>query len=324
MNPDGRRSTNPAGVVTLHFGIYVPPVAWSYEEMLRRARHVEDLGFESFWMFDHVASAMTHDAPVLEPWTIATALLANTTRLRVGHMVLCATFRHPALLGKMATALDIVSDGRFNFGIGSGSSEPEHVRLGIPWRNLAYRSELLEETLEIVTRMFTGEPTTYEGKHFQVTELANVPPPVQQPRPPVYVGGIGEKRTLPLVARFADVWNVPFRALGELAPKSEALDAECVAIGREPQSIRRSLEAVMIIAPDDASLAEARAKGERRYPGTRWGLDEGGYVGTPNAIVDRIGEHVEMGFEEFVFYPYDQDDPAAIELLASEVLSQLR
>jgi alkanesulfonate monooxygenase SsuD/methylene tetrahydromethanopterin reductase-like flavin-dependent oxidoreductase (luciferase family) len=309
---------------SVRVGIYVPQLAFSYDDLLARARQCEDLGFDSFWLFDHLYGPHLPDVPAFEGWTLATALLTQTTRLRVGHMVLCATFRHPAVLGKMATTLDVISGGRLNLGIGSGSYDIEHHEAGIPWRTLAYRSEVLEETLEIVTRMFTGEPTTYTGTHFQVRDLPNLPPPIQQPRPPIYVGGVGERRTLPLVARFADVWNVPTYALGELARKAQALDAECERIGRDPGTIRRSLEAVMIVAPDDAALEDARAKGERRFPGPGWGVEEGGFIGTPNAIVDRIGAHVRLGFTEFVFFLHDRAAPATLELLASEVLPQVR
>jgi alkanesulfonate monooxygenase SsuD/methylene tetrahydromethanopterin reductase-like flavin-dependent oxidoreductase (luciferase family) len=171
--------------------------------------------------------------------------------------------------------------------------------------------------------MFANDLTTFDGKHFQLHDYPNLPLPVQQPRPPIYVGGVGEKRTLPLVARYADVWNVPTYALGEIAPKVDVLEAECARINRDPATIRRSLEAVMVIAPDDATLVEATAKGERRFGGPGWGLHEGGFVGTPNAIVDRIGEHVDQGITEFIFFLHDRAAPATLELLAGEVLSQV-
>ena len=156
----------------VRIGIYVPQLAFSYPDMLDRARRTEDLGFDSFWLYDHLYGPFLPDTPALEGWTLATALLAHTTRLRVGHMVLCATFRNPALLGKMATTLDIISEGRLNFGIGSGSYDGEHTRAGIPWDTLKYRSDILEETLEIVTSMFANESTTFSGKHFQVDRHA--------------------------------------------------------------------------------------------------------------------------------------------------------
>jgi alkanesulfonate monooxygenase SsuD/methylene tetrahydromethanopterin reductase-like flavin-dependent oxidoreductase (luciferase family) len=305
-------------------GVYVQQSGADYADWVRRARHLEALGFDALWLGDHFSASALRDPPAFEAWTLATALLMQTTRLRIGHLVLCATFRHPAVLGKMATTLDVLSGGRFSFGIGSGSSEPEHRQMGIPWGRLSYRSALLEDTLEIVTRMFSGEPATYEGTHFRVTDLPNLPPPVQQPRPPLYVGGIGERWTLPLVARFADVWNVPFRALGDLARKQDALDAECARIGRDPRTIRRSLEAVTVVARDDASLTRALAVAGQRYAGPQWGLHDAGLVGTPDAVVHRLGELMDQGFAEFVVFADDRDDPSVLELLATDVIPQLR
>lgn len=307
----------------IRVGVYVPQVQLGYDELVDRARRCDALGFDSFWLFDHLYGAMLPDRPAFEGWTLATALLTETERLRVGHMVLCATFRHPALLGKMATTLDVISGGRLNVGIGSGSVEQEHREAGIPWGTLAERSEILEETLEIVTRMFAGPRTTYEGRHFRVHDLPNLPPPVQQPRPPIYVGGAGPRRTLPLVARFADVWNVPTYALDRLAELSARLDAECASVGRPPGDIRRSLEAVLVVVADDDAVPEALAAAERRFGGAGFGLHDGGYIGTPGRIVDRILEHRDLGFREFVFFLHDRGTPATLELLADAVLPRL-
>ena len=223
----------------------------------------------------------------------------------------------------MASTVDVVSGGRLNFGVGSGSVEQEHLEAGIPWKTLAYRTEILAETLAIVTHMFEHDVTTFEGKHFQVRDFPNHPRPIQAPRPPVYVGGVGEKHTLPLVARFADVWNVPTYGLGALAEKNAVLDQLCAALGRDPNAIRRSLEAVMVIAPTESALDEARAKSARRFGAPGFGLESGGYIGTPNAIVDRIGQHAELGFSEFVFILHDRATPATLELIAERVLPQL-
>jgi len=308
----------------IRVGIYVPQLQFAYDDLVTRARDCEEFGFDSFWLFDHLYGAMLPDLPAFEAWTLATALLTETTRLRVGHMVLCATFRHPALLGKMATTLDVISGGRLNLGIGSGSVEREHVEAGIPWGSFAERSEILEETLEIVTRMFAGPRTTFTGRHFSVHDLPNVPAPVQDPRPPIYVGGIGERRTLPLVARFADVWNVPTYALDVLAEKSAALDRSCAAVGRDPGEIRRSLEAVVVVGADDTAVADALPAAERRFGSTGFGLRAGGYIGTPTAIADRILAHRDLGFTEFVFFCADRATRPTLELLAGGVLPRLR
>ena len=150
----------PHAAQAVDFGVFIPQLAMPYEELLARARTCEDVGLHSLWLMDHLYPPELPDQPSLEAWTAATALLAQTTKLRVGHLVLSATFRHPALLAKMATTLDVVSGGRLELGIGSGSYPAEHERAGIPWGSFRERSEHLEETLAVVTAMFeqpTGE-----------------------------------------------------------------------------------------------------------------------------------------------------------------------
>ncbi len=304
----------------VEFGIYVPQVALDYPAVLDRARRCEELGFGSLWLFDHLYGPELPDVPSFEGWTLATALLGATSRLRVGHLVLCSSFRSPALLGKMATTLDVISGGRLEFGIGSGSYEPEHDRAGIPWGTLAERSARLGEALEIITGMFASPATTFRGEHYQVHDLPNVPGPVQQPRPPIHVGGAGERYTLPLVARYADVWNLPTYAAGSFEDKHRVLVAECERIRRDPASIRCSLEAVVAIAADEAGLAEARSTAERRFGGAGWGLHEAGFVGTPPAIVDKVGEYRDQGITSFVFFTHDRASERTLRLLAEEVL----
>lgn len=302
------------------FGVYVPQLAFSYDDVLGRARLAEELGFESLWVFDHLYGPELPNVPSLEGWTLATALLANTERLRVGHLVLCNNFRHPALLAKMATSLDQISGGRLELGIGSGSYELEHAQSGLPWGTFAERSEQLEESLEILTRMFAEETTTFDGKHYSVRDMPSLPRPVQQPRPPIHIGGAGEQRTLPLVAKYADVWNVPTYALDDWQRKLDVLHAECERIGRDPAEIRLSLEIVLALAPDDESLADARSLAEHRFGGPGWGLEAGGYVGTPQMIVDRIGEHVEAGVDLFVFFMHDRAKEHTMRLFAEQVM----
>lgn len=309
---------------SVEFGLYLPQVALGYDRILERARLAEAAGFDSVWLYDHLYSPGQPDHPSLEAWTLATFLLAQTDRLRVGHLVLCNNFRHPVVLGKMATTLDVLSGGRLEIGIGSGSVAAEHQQAGLPWGDLPERSERLAETLEILTQMFTGQPATFTGRHYQVADLPNLPPPVQSPRPPIHVGGIGPRRTLPLVARYADVWNVPTYGLARWEERSRQLDEACAAIGRDPTTIRRSHEAVLVLAADDASLLTARAAAERRYGGDGWGLEAGGYVGTPSMVVDRVAGMVERGVTHFVFFTHDRADPATLTLFADRVLPAFR
>ena len=269
-------------------GVYLPQMGFTYEEMLHRARRCEELGIDSLWLYDHLYGPGAPDYPSMEAWTLATALLARTERIRVGHMVLCNQFRHPVVLAKMATTLDQISAGRLQLGIGSGSIEDEHDRVGLDWGTFASGPSGSARRWQILHQAFADERIDFSGKHFTVTDMPIKPGPVQQPRPPIVVGGVGETFTLPLVARYADVWNVPTYALGELEHKMSVLRSICEDIGRDPSTIVLSIEAVMALAPDDASLPRSRSFAEKRFGVPAFGLHEGGLIGTPPAIVDRL------------------------------------
>ncbi len=313
-------TVNPARA---EIGVYLPQMGFSYADVLHRAQRCEELGIDSLWLYDHLYGPGAPDYPSLEAWTLATALLSRTERIHVGHMVLCNQFRHPAVLAKMATTLDQISGGRLQLGIGSGSIEDEHARVGMEWGTFAQRSARLGETLEILRQAFADERIDFAGTHFTVTDMPIKPGPVQQPRPPIVVGGVGEKYTLPLVARYADVWNVPTYALGELDHKIAVLRQLCDDIGRDPASIVLSIEAVMALAPDDGSLPGVKQLAEKRFGIPAFGLHEGGLIGTPPAIVDRLHELQAMGFGQIVLFTHDRGSDETLELLASAVIANL-
>ncbi|HEY7054797.1 MAG TPA: LLM class flavin-dependent oxidoreductase [Mycobacterium sp.] len=307
----------------LDVGVYVPQMGFSYQDVLHRALRCEELGIGSLWLYDHLYGPGMPEIASLEAWTLATALLSRTERLRVGHMVLCNQFRHPAVLAKMVTTLDQISAGRLALGIGSGSIEDEHNRLGLEWGTFAERSARLGETLEILSQAFAEQRIDFAGTHYAVRDMPIAPGAVQQPGPPIIVGGVGEKYTLPLVARYADVWNVPTYALGGLEHKLAVLQSCCEDIGRDPASIVLSVEAVMALAPNDASLPKVRETAERRFGLPAFGLHEGGLIGTPTAIVDRLGELRDLGFGHIVLFTHDRASDATLELFASRVLAEL-
>jgi alkanesulfonate monooxygenase SsuD/methylene tetrahydromethanopterin reductase-like flavin-dependent oxidoreductase (luciferase family) len=304
-------------------GVYLPQMGFTYEQILHRAQRCDELGIDSLWLYDHLYGPGAPDYPSMEAWTLATALLSRTERIHVGHMVLCNQFRHPAVLAKMATTLDQISAGRLQLGIGSGSIEDEHQRVGLDWGTFRERSERLGETLEILHQAFANEVIDFTGTHFTVSDMPIKPGPVQQPRPPIVVGGVGEKYTLPLVAQYADVWNVPTYALGELEHKVSVLRSLCEKIDRDPSSIVLSVEAVMALAPDETSLPAVRALAEKRFGIPAFGLAEGGLIGTPPAIVDRLHELQDLGFGQIVLFTHDRGSDETLELLASEVIAQL-
>ena len=304
-------------------GVYLPQMGFSYDQLLHRALRCEQLGIDSLWLYDHLYGPGAPDYPSMEAWTLATALLSRTERIQVGHMVLCNQFRHPVVLAKMATTLDQISAGRLQLGIGSGSIEDEHSRTGLDWGSFRERSQRLGETLEILRQAFANEVIDFTGEHFTVRDMPIKPGPVRRPRPPIIVGGVGEKYTLPLVARYADVWNVPTYALGELEHKLSVLRSICQDIGRDPSSIVLSVEAVMALAPDDATLPAVRRLAEKRFGIPAFGLEAGGLIGTPAAIVDRLGELADLGFGQIVLFTHDRGSDETLDLLASEVIAKL-
>ena len=304
-------------------GVFLPQMGFTYDQLLHRALRCEELGIDSLWLYDHLYGPGAPDYPSMEAWTLATALLSRTERIQVGHMVLCNQFRHPVVLAKMATTLDQISAGRLQLGIGSGSLEDEHSRTGLDWGSFRERSERLGETLEILQQAFANEAIDFTGKHFTVHDMPIKPGPIRQPRPPIIVGGVGEKYTLPLVARYADVWNVPTYALGELEHKLSVLRSICDEIGRDPSSIVLSVEAVMALAPDDATLPAVRQLAEKRFGIPAFGLEAGGLIGTPPAIVDRLGELADLGFGQIVLFTHDRGSDETLDLLAREVIANL-
>ncbi|MCF6389245.1 LLM class flavin-dependent oxidoreductase [Mycobacterium sp. MBM] len=308
-------------MAALDIGVYVPQMGFSYSDVLHRAVRCEELGIGSLWLYDHLYAPGLPEIDSLEAWTLATALLSRTERLRIGHMVLCNQFRHPAMLAKMATTLDQISAGRLQLGIGSGSIEDEHRRAGLDWGSFATRSERLGETLEILTQAFAGDTVDFNGTHYTVRDMPIRPGALQQPRPPIVVGGVGEKYTLPLVARYADVWNVPTYALGELEHKQSVLRSLCADIGRDPASIVMSVEAVMALAPDEHSLPKVREFAEKRFGATGFGLAEGGLIGTAPTIVERLRRWQDLGFGQVVLFTHDRASDQTLELLAREVIS---
>lgn len=192
-------------------GIYLPQVGFVWDELRARVRLCDREGIHSVWFMDHLYPPGLPALPSFEAWTTATALAAATERIRLGHLVLASGFRHPALLAKMAVTLDHASGGRLDLGIGSGSYPPEYQQFGLDFPSDAVRAAQLDEALQVLKRLFTEDAPSFAGRHYRLDAAPSLPRPVQRPHPPIHVGGAGERRTLPLVARHADVWNLRAR-----------------------------------------------------------------------------------------------------------------
>ncbi len=219
----------------------------------------DDAGFDHCWCMDHFATlGPQDDGPIFEAWTLLAGMAVATSRTRIGCMVTGNTYRHPAVLAKAAVTVDHLSGGRLEFGLGAGWAENEHTMLGLPFGTKSDRADWLEEACEVIRSLWTRERTSFAGKHYQLAGAIAEPKPVQQPHPPIWIGGSGRQRTLRITARYADVWNAAWGSPDEVAEVSAVLDQRCAEIGRDPAKIRRSVQFRVSEASDElVRLAES-------------------------------------------------------------------
>jgi F420-dependent oxidoreductase-like protein len=229
---------------TLSFGIKTAQQHTTYEDMLAVWREAEDIPvIEHAWLFDHFAPIQGDVAGFcLEGWTMLAAFAAVTERLRLGLMVTGNTYRHPAVLAKIAATVDVISGGRLDFGIGAGWNEYEHESMGIPLYKPGERIRRFEEACEVIKRLFTEQTVNFDGRYYQLKDAHGEPKPVQKPYPPFVIGGGGEKLTLRVVAKYADIWNYTGGSVEEFAHKVGVLREHCAEIGRDPDEIELSYQ----------------------------------------------------------------------------------
>lgn len=290
-----------------HFGLFLPQVRLPWPEIEARVQCAERLGYHSVWLMDHLAAPGAEEMECLEAWTLATALAARTERIRLGHLVLCNSFRHPALLAKMAATLDRISDGRLELGLGWGSQPAELAAFGLGEEPPARRAARLRETIEILRLLFSGERTSYEGRFFRLKDAVARPTPVQ-PRLPIHVGGAGPKLTLPIVRDCADWWNcvsTGVERLAELRP----------LVG----DVRISVQHPVAVAESDAARAAVRERAERRFAG--WG---GLVCGTADEVADALAREARAGVELFVCVFADGGRPETLERFVRDVVPAVR
>jgi F420-dependent oxidoreductase-like protein len=290
------------------------PVA-AYEAVLRVARAADDGGFETIWSPDHLVTMPPSPAPVLESWTLLTALARDTRRVRLGHLVTGHGYRNPALQAKMAATLDVVSGGRYTFGVGAGWYEPDYSAFGYDYPDTAERLRRLREGLQIVRSLWTAPVTSYEGTYHRVRDAVRQQG-VQRPHVPVMIAGGGEKVTLRLVAEYGDLCNV-IESPERLAHKYAVLADHCADAGRDPREIRRTAVTACLIGDTDA---EARGRLPAEHP-----LFPGDYrsyclVGTPETIRERLAAYEAAGVQELIVGFADDTDPVAVRDYAREFL----
>jgi F420-dependent oxidoreductase-like protein len=307
----------------LEFGLYLPQLKFSFDEIRHRVQTAERLGYDCVWFHDHLYAPGMPDVPAFEGWTLISALAAVTHKIRLGHLVLCNAFRHPAVLAQMALTLDSISNGRLDLGIGSGSYRREFEEYGLPYPTIRERTEQLEEAVQILKLLWTQPRATFNGKHYSLKDAPSALRPVQKPHPRITIGGGGEKFTLPLVARHADMWNCPTYSLAEFQRKLDILRRECDKIGRDPATLRISEEAVLAIAPSAAELPKVVELAKMRFGSEGFGLEAGGYMGTPEQLIEHILKKVKQGISNFAFFFYDRGSDETLQLF-SEVIANVR
>ncbi|MEE9281276.1 MAG: LLM class F420-dependent oxidoreductase [Myxococcota bacterium] len=309
----------------IRFGIHSGQQNTSFEDYLRLWRTVEDLGFDWASVFDHFLPIQSDpEGPCFDGLTLLSALAAHTTRIRCGVIVVGVTYRHPAVLANIATTIDHVSGGRLELGLGAAWYEMEHDEYGIRFPPIGRRIRMLGEALEIVRSLWTEQRTSFDGRYYTLKDALCEPKPVQRPHPPLWVGGMGEKLTLRVVAQSADGWNTFFMPEDAYQHKLRVLAEHCSAVGRDPNDIRKQLVVQAVVGETEKDVNERieRLAAARRVDAAR--LRGLALVGTPEQCVERLLPYVRLGVGDFLIGARMPADLETLELIAKKVAPALR
>jgi F420-dependent oxidoreductase-like protein len=319
------------GRTVTRLGLQIPSFTYpgvGDEELFGRVAEIattaEDAGFDSVWVMDHfyqIGFQGKRDESMLESYTLLGGIAARTTQVRLGALVTGVTYRNPALLAKMVTTLDIVSSGRAVLGIGSAWNEDEHRGYGFDFPPTGDRFERLEEALQICRAMFREESQSFSGKHYRIEEALNSPRPIQPGGPPILIGGSGERKTLRLVARYADGCNL-FGDAATVKHKLDVLRKHCEDVGRDPAEITKTRLGGLIIAP---THEEAERRGEELKAAR--GLTDEWYrasqiVGDPEEVAEKVQGLLDAGLDGVIFNMWRVQDLEPVAL-AGQTLSKL-
>lgn len=318
----------------MRFGTFLPqgwkgdldgvPVEEQWSRIRSQAGSIEESGYDSLWVYDHF-----HTHPVVqhestyEAWTLMAAVAPITRRVRLGQMCTCALYRPPALLAKVASSVDVISGGRLDVGIGAGWSKGEFEAYGYEFPPAGQRLARLEETVQILKRMWTEDEATFTGEHHSITSAINQPKPLQKPHPPLWIAGGGERKTLRIVAEHADFANF-VDGLDLFKRKSAVLAGRCEAIGRPFEEIGRTAHLMAVIGRDTADLDAKVEIAARRRSCTTDEFREEHLAATVAQATEEMGRFSEEGCVEMILYFYDMGAGDSLDLFASEVIPQLR
>ncbi len=266
-----------------------PNPSQSYDDVLALAQHVERTGWDGIWYADHfMPNAEDTSAPWPEAWITLAALGAQVPRLRIGPLVAGKTYRHPAVLAKMAATLDHITGGRVVLGLGAGWQENEHAQYGIPLYGVRERLQRLDEAAHCIKALYTETRANFPGRFYQLTEATLEPKPVQDPLP-LLIGGGGEKVTLRITARYADEWNV-WGTVDTLQHKMNILDAHCAEVGRDPRAIQRSAVALLFMSDDAAYVEKMKAAD----------LQQAAIIGSVDEVAEIVRAYEAIGVDELI------------------------
>jgi len=274
----------------MRFGLDVAQQRMPWDEVVSRVQFAEELGFDGAWGFDHF-EPMYGEGPgeIFDGMTTLAALAGATSRIRLGLLVAGVTYRHPSVFATQAMTIDHASHGRLELSLGAAWHDKEHDEFGIPFPSTGERFDLLEDTLEILQRLYTGDVVSYDGKVVSLKDAQLRPTPVQTPHPPIWIGGNGPRRTLPLVAKYADVWHT-WGTPNSLREANARVDELAAEAGRDPKSITRASS----LSLDDLETARKHA--------SKWHDDGAGYLvcGWPEAGRSQIEAFAHEVMPEFV------------------------
>ena len=316
----------------MKFGVLVPqgwrmdlvgisdPVE-AFETMTRVAVEAETLGFDSIWLYDHFHTVPTPTQEVtFEAWTSTAALARDTKRVRIGQMVTCNGYRNPALLAKMASTVDVLSHGRLDFGIGAGWNEQEFRAYGYDFPDGPTRLKQLRDAVQIILKMWSDEQAEYEGQYLSVHGAINQPKGTQKPHIPLLIGGGGEKVTLKLVAQYGDACNIGHLDPEGLQRKFAIIKQHCENVGRDYNSIHRTVLFNCAIAETDDEAWAKSASFQRNIPSGR--IREQALVGTPDTVRKRAQEIEQAGAQELILYMPDARDLTPLRMFAEACIGK--
>jgi len=311
--------------MALRFGVHTGPQHCTIAE-LRRVWELADCSdFDWVSVWDHFYPAVIGESrgPCLEGVAAMTALAAATTRVTIGCLVFCVLYRHPAVLAKAAVTIDHVSSGRMELGLGIGWHQTECEAYGIPFPTVRERLDRLEESAQLIRRLFSEEEVTFEGTYYRLRAARCDPKPIAA-RPRIWIGGMGEKRLLRIVARHADGWNVPFIAPEVFAAKNAVLTSWCERERRDPRAILRTINVGLALAADETGARRKRAALAEQFGSMLAFLEPGMLIGTPGEVIDRIAAYRDAGAERIVLALRAPFDLEGLALFRDRVLPAFR